>query len=60
MLPLVAGYAEAPLDEIDFDELDDLESFLETSFLKLKGILYEDVLVCEQNVGVVERAILFA
>jgi len=61
MLPPAAGSAGAALDGKDLDETDDLESFLETSFLKLKGILCrEDVLVCEQNVGAVERTILIA
>jgi hypothetical protein len=61
MLLFAAGNAEAALDERDLDDTDDLESRLETSFRKLKGILCtEDVLDCEQKVGVVERTILFA
>jgi hypothetical protein len=59
MLPFDAGGAGDALDERALDEMDDLESLLETNFLKLKGILRkEDVLVCEQNVGVGERTIL--
>jgi hypothetical protein len=38
---------------------DDLESLFELNFFKLKGMVsFEDVLICEQNVGAGEIAIL--
>lgn len=56
----VTGADGDVLDESDLDaKVDDLDSFLEPNFLKLKGMVsLEDVLVCEQNVGAGERTIL--
>lgn len=61
VLPSVAGPVEVFLDErcLPHEDIDGLESFLEPSLLKPKGMLsLEDVLVCEQNVGACESAIL--
>lgn len=64
ILLMAAGAGEDTLEEKDLaaaddDNIDDLDSFLEPNFFKLKGILYfEEVLVCEQNVGAGEMVIL--
>ncbi len=60
ILLLVAGTDGDMLDESALvDDMNDLDSFLDPNFFKLKGILYfEDVLVCELNVGAGEIAIL--
>jgi hypothetical protein len=55
------GAAGEILDERDLanDGTDDLDSFLDTNLFKLKGILsFEEVLICEQNVGAGEIDIL--
>jgi hypothetical protein len=60
ILLLDTGAAGEIPDERDLanDGIDDLDSFLDTNLFKLKGILsFEEVLICEQNVGAGEIAI---
>lgn len=61
ILLFVTGADGDNLDARDLfeDDVDALDSFFEPKFFKLKGMLnFEDVLVCEQNVGVRASTIL--